>query len=96
VAKKRKGSRPSSSKGGKKKKASKSARTIVTKPRTGLESSKQVDFGPLKSHIRAHIDRLSKVKEPSPAVANALRSLQQVSADLTGQCQPSMILPTES
>ena len=92
--KKRKGSRPSSSKAGKKKKAAKSTRTLVAKPRTGLESKKHVDFGPLKMHLRAHIDRLSKVKEPSPAIANALRSLQQVSADLTGECQPSMILPT--
>jgi hypothetical protein len=95
VAKKRKGSRPSSAKGSKKKKASKPARIVVVKkPPTGLESQKHVDFKPLKTHIRAHIERLSKVQDPSPAVANALRSLQQVSADLSSECLPTMILPT--
>jgi hypothetical protein len=93
VAKKRKGSRPSSAKAGKKKKTAKS-RSMVSKPATGLESKKHVDFGPLKKHLYAHIDRLSKVKDPSPSVLKALSSLQQVSADLTGECQPSMILHT--
>jgi hypothetical protein len=95
VAKKRKASRSSSAKGKKKKGARKSAaRIVVKRPRTGLESYKQVDFKPLKTSIRAHIERLGKVKEPSPAVANALRVLQQVSDDLSVECQPSMILPT--
>jgi hypothetical protein len=96
VAKKRKASRSSSAKGSKKKKGARkaAARIVVKRPRTGLESYKQVDFKPLKTHIRAHIERLGKVKEPSPAVANALRVLQQVSDDLSVECQPSMILPT--
>jgi hypothetical protein len=95
VAKKRKASRPSSAKGSKKKSVRKAAtRIVVKKPRTGLESYKEVDFKPLKTHIRAHIERLGKVKEPSPAVANALRVLQQVSDDLSVECQPSMIIPT--
>ena len=95
MAKKRKGSRPSPAKGSKKKKATKPARIVVVKKaRTGLESPKHVDFKPLKTQIRAHIERLSQVKDPSPAVANALRSLQQVSADLSSECLPTMILPT--
>ena len=95
MAKKRKASRPSSSKGQKKKSAKKPARRAASKgPRTGLESSKEVDFRPLKVHIRAHIERLGKVKDPSPAVANALRSLQQVSESLSVECSPSMIIPT--
>jgi hypothetical protein len=48
----------------------------------------------LKTQIRKHIDRLGKVKEPSPAVANALRVLQQVSDDLSAECSPTMVLPT--
>ena len=94
MAKKRKASRPSSAKGKKKKSAKKPARAAATKPRTGLESSKEVDFRPLKMQIRAHIDRLGKVKDQSPAVANALRSLQQVSESLSVECSPSMIIPT--
>ena len=94
MAKKRKGSRPSSASGSRKKKASKPVRRRLTKPLTGLESAREVNFKPLKLHIRAHIERLSKVKDHSPAVANALRALQQVSSDLTNECQPSMIIPT--
>lgn len=94
MAKKRKVSRPSSSKGKKKKGAKKPARAAAPKLRTGLESSKEVDFRPLKMQIRAHIDRLGKVKDQSPAVANALRSLQQVSESLSVECSPSMIIPT--
>ena len=67
---------------------------LVKKPRTGLESYKEVDFRPLKTQMRAHIERLGKVKEPSSAVANALRALQQASDELNAECQPTMILPT--
>jgi hypothetical protein len=95
VAKKRKASKPSASAGKKKKKtASKPPRRIAVKPRTGLEDPQEVDFRPLKGHIKAHIERLSKVKEPSPAVTNAIRALRQVSDDLNVECQPSMIIPT--
>ena len=95
MAKKRKASRPSSSKGKKKKSAKKPARrAAVRKPRTGLESYKEVDFRPLKMQIRAHMERLGKVKDQSPAVANALRSLQQVSESLSAECSPSMVIPT--
>ena len=94
MSKKRKASRPSSSKGKKKKSAKKPARSAATKLRTGLESSKEVDFRPLKMQIRAHIDRLGKAKDQSPAVANALRSLQQLSETLSVECSPSMIIPT--
>ncbi len=108
MAKKRSASRPSSSSGGKKAKTSKSPRKSAAKPApkktpkksypkktlTGLEDPKVVDFNPLKTQIRAHIDRLSKVKNPSDAVTGALRSLRQVADDLTGQCQPTMSIPT--
>ena len=95
MAKKRKTSRSSSSKASKKKSARKPARSVaVKKPRTGLESVKEVDFRPLKTQLRAHIDRLSKVKDPSPTVANALRALQQVSSDLSVECSPTMVIPT--
>ena len=95
MAKKRKASRPSSSKGKKKKSAKKPARRAAArKPRTGLESYKEVDFRPLKMQIRAHMERLGKVKDQSPAVANALRSLQQVSESLSAECSPSMVIPT--
>jgi hypothetical protein len=95
VAKKRKASRPSSSKGKKKKSVRTPARrTAATKPRTGLESNKEVDFRPLKTQIRAHIERLEKTKDQSPAAANALRSLQQLSETLSVECSPSMIIPT--
>ena len=66
----------------------------MKKPRTGLESYTEVDFRPLKTQMRAHIERLGKVKEPSPAVANALRALQQASDELNAECQPTMIIPT--
>lgn len=93
MAKKRKGSRPSAA--GRKKKATKKVRgTVYAKSRTGLESAKEVDFRPLKTQIRAHINRLSKVKDPSLAVTNALRTLEQASSDLTTECLPTMVLPT--
>ena len=94
MAKKRKPSKPSAS--SRKKKAPKtSTRRVVTKKApTGLESTKHVDFRPLKTHLRAHIERLGQVKDPSPAVANALKSLREVSAALTAECSPSMIIPT--
>lgn len=95
MAKKRKSTRASSSKGSARKKASKPVRRVVTKkPPTGLESYKQVDFRPLKTQIRAHIERLSKVKAPSPTVENALRALRQASDELSAECSPTMILPT--
>ena len=101
MAKKRPASRPSSSSGGTKKKVTKPTKKAPTKaprffakkPRTGLENPKQVDFNPLKKQIRAHIDRLSKVKEPSDAIAGALRSLRQVTQELSNQCSPTMNLP---
>ena len=94
MAKKRKASRPSSSKGKKKKSVRTPARRAAAKPRTGLESYKEVDFRPLKTQIRAHIERLEKTKDQSPAAANALRSLQQLSETLSVECSPSMIIPT--
>jgi hypothetical protein len=99
VAKKRKGSKSSPASASKKRYASAPAARPVKpkkpkKPITGLENRKQVDFTPLKKQLRAHIARLEKAKKPSPAIANALRSLRQVSEELSVECSPSMILPT--
>jgi hypothetical protein len=102
VAKKRKSSRPSPKASKTKKKTASKAKTarkparriLVKKPVTGLEKYTEVDFRPLKAQMRAHIERLGKVKEPSSAVSSALRALQQASDELNAECQPTMIIPT--
>jgi hypothetical protein len=98
VAKKRKSSRPSrgTKKTSSRKKTSGASRRAAStkKMRTGLESTKEVDFRPLKAQIRAHIARLSTVQEPSSAVQSALQSLRQVQDDLTVECSPTMVLQT--
>lgn len=99
MAKKRKAARPAASRA--KKTTRKTARkpvrrtAVATKPLTGLESNKHVNFGPLKTQIRAHIERLSSAKVQSPAVQNALRSLREVQSTLTGECSPTMVIPTQ-
>jgi hypothetical protein len=105
MAKKRKASRSSASRGAKKKtagkkkapKAPKVTRAAVKRPaaayRSGLENPREVDFRPLKNQITAHIARLSGAKSQSPAIENAIRSLRQVQAELNGECSPTMILP---
>ncbi len=104
MAKKRKAARPASRSAKKKKKAVK--KKTARRPRAaaaapvalaqfdGLSSEKQIHFGPLKTQIRAHIERLRSVQQPSTAVQNALRSLEQVQADLTVDCSPTMVIPT--
>lgn len=100
MAKKRKGARPAASRSAKKtKKATRKTappkvKVIVKRPPTGLESSKEVNFNPLKVQLRAHIKRLSSVQDPSPAVQNALASLRQVQASLTSECLPTMVINT--
>ncbi len=95
MAKKRKGTRPTASRSARKTtKKTVRRKVLPTKPRTGLESDKEVDFRPLKTHISAHIERLSSVKDPTPGVQKALQSLRQVRADLSGECSPTMVLPT--
>lgn len=95
MVKKRKGSRPAASRRAKKttKKAA-PRKVIVKRPPTGLESSREVNFNPLKVQLRAHIKRLSSVPEPSLAIQNALTSLRQVQAALTSECLPTMVIPT--
>jgi hypothetical protein len=104
LAKKRKAA---PARGTKKKKAAKK-KTAARRPRAvaaapaaleqpmvdALANPYQVHFGPLKAQIKAHIERLKTVQQPSMSVQNALRSLEQVQADLTGECLPSMILNT--
>ena len=95
MAKKRKGARPAVSRGAKKTTRKTARRTVIPKkPRTGLESKKVVDFNPLKTHLKAHIERLSSAKEPSPAIQKALESLRQAQATLTSECLPTMVIPT--
>jgi hypothetical protein len=104
VAKKRKAAATSRSakkkKGAKKKTAARRTRAVAAAPAgfdpmaEALVNPKQVHFGPLKAQIKAHIERLRTVQQPSTSVLNALRSLEQVQADLTGECLPSMILNT--
>jgi hypothetical protein len=95
VAKKRKGARPTASRRAKKSTKKAAPRKIIVKrPPTGLESSKEVNFIPLKVQIRAHIKRLSSYPEPSPAIQRALDSLRQVQATLSSECLPTMVIPT--
>lgn len=96
MVKKRKGARPAS----RKKTTKKSTRTaaprkaMVTRQPTGLESSKQINFIPLKVQIRAHIRRLSSYPDPTPAMKSALDSLRQVQQALSSECSPTMVIPT--
>jgi len=95
VAKKRKGARPAASRRAKKTTKKAAPRKIMVKrPPTGLESSKEVNFIPLKVQIRAHIKRLSSYPEPSPAIQRTLDSLRQVQATLSSECSPTMVIPT--
>jgi hypothetical protein len=66
--------------------------TLLRKTRTGLENPKKADFRPLKRQIRAHIKRLSSVKDPSAKVQSALQSLKQVQRSLSRDCLPTMVL----
>lgn len=98
MAKKRKGARPAASRGVRKTARKKTAkktvrrRAVASKARTGLEKAGEVDFRPLKTHLKAHIERLSSAKEPSPAVQRALESLRQAQATLTSECLPTMVI----
>ncbi len=104
MAKKRKAARPAPRSAKKKKavkkktarrpRAAAAAPAALAQPFDGLTSEKQIHFGPLKTQIRAHIERLRSVQQPSPTILNALKSLEQVQADLTVECQPAMIIPT--
>ena len=85
MTKKRKVARRAASRGARKS-------TLFRKTRTGLENEKKVDFRPLKRQIRAHIKRLSSVKDPTAKVKNALRSLKQVQISLSRDCSPTMVL----
>ncbi len=63
-------------------------------PRSGLNDPKEVNLNPLKEHIRAYVDRLEKTKQPSPEIKKAVETLLRASMELTGECAPTMILPT--
>lgn len=88
MAKKRKRARPAASRGARK------TTVMLRKPRTGLESDKKVDFKPLKRLIRAHIKRLSLVKDPTLKLKDALQSLKQVQRNLRRDCLPTMVIET--
>jgi hypothetical protein len=68
--------------------------TLLRKTRTGLENPKKADLKPLKRLIRAHIKRLSSVKDPTSKVQSALQSLKQVQRNLSRDCLPTMVLDT--
>ena len=97
MAKKRKGARPAASRGAKKtvrKTTKKAVRKAAPRKRpTGLDSDTEIDFRPLKTHLRAHIAKLSSAKAPSPAIQKALESLKQAQDTLTSECLPTMVIP---
>lgn len=97
MAKKRKGVRKAASRGAKKtvrKTTKKAVRKAAPRKRpTGLDSDTEIDFRPLKTHLRAHIAKLSSAKAPSPAIQKALESLKQAQATLTSECLPTMVIP---
>ena len=97
MAKKRKGARPTASRSAKKtvrKTTKKAVRKAAPRKRpTGLDSDTEIDFRPLKTHLRAHIAKLSSAKAPSPAIQKALESLKQAQATLTSECLPTMVIP---
>jgi hypothetical protein len=99
VAKKRKGARPAASRGAKKtarktKTTKKAVRKAAPRKRpTGLDSDTEIDFRPLKTHLRAHIAKLSSAKAPSLAIQKALESLKQAQDTLTSECLPTMVIP---
>lgn len=86
------------SRGAKKKSASRAARrkTVAKRPtrrpRTGLENPKQINLTPLKAQLRAHIERLERVKEPSLQVQQTLEILQRARQELSSPCGSTMVL----
>lgn len=104
---KKKGARPTASRGAKKKSAPRGARrkTATKRPRagsapkrilTGLENPKEVDLTPLKAQLRAHVERLERVKEPrSLQIQQTLEILQRARAELSSPCGLSMVIATE-
>jgi hypothetical protein len=101
VAKKRKGARPvkKASRSVKKKATKKAApRKTMAMPEqpTGLERAGWSNFNPLKDLMAKHIERLEAARVPDPdrRIANAIQILKDARTALTGQCTPSMELPT--
>jgi hypothetical protein len=99
VAKKRKGARPAKrakpARSVRKKTAGRAglSKAMAKQTPTGLDNENEVDFRPLKTLIKSHIARLRAAK-PSDPVTNALRSLERVQNELTGECSPTMVIPT--
>ena len=97
MAKKRKGARPAkkASRSVKKKAPRKAAaRKAMAGHKTGLEVAGKANLNPLKELMGKHIERLESISAPNEKVANALRVLRQARADLTNECQPTMVIPT--
>ena len=108
MAKKKKGARPSASRGARKKAASRPTRrkTAAKRPRAstrqlsatggwlGLENPNQVNLTPLKAHLRAHIERLENVSDPSPQIRETLDILRKARQELSSPCGLSMVIAT--
>jgi hypothetical protein len=55
---------------------------------------KQLDLRPLKKQLKAHVDLLSTHGSAGDLrVQNAIARLQRMDAELTEDCDPTMILP---
>jgi len=69
----------------------KAAGKKVAKKRATKASKHELDLGPLKKQIRAHVQLLSTAKSSDPRVAGALETLSRARAEL--ECGDSMIIP---
>ena len=99
MAKKGKAKRPSGARG--KKKAPKkgvkkkvASKAMAKQPPTGLEDPKEVNFNFLKEQMKAHINRLASAPNQTDKVRNAHAVLVRAQAELTGECSPTMVIPT--
>jgi hypothetical protein len=96
VAKARKSARKTG--GGSRKAAVKASRkkasgkTKTAKKRASA-SKNELNFGPLKKQLKAHVEKLSASRSSDPRVQNALSSLQRLQAELTQECTPTMTIP---
>ena len=88
MAKKRKTSRKAASR--KKKTAPKRARR-ASAPLVSMKGTK-VNLSPLKTRMKAHIEKLKAAKNPEPKVALAIDTLTRSLNELNDECLPTMEL----
>ena len=99
MAKKKKGARTAASRGTRKKAASarggarkKSVRRAVPASKTGLENPREINLTPIKAQIKAHIERLERMKYLAPEAQQVLKTLQVASLELSSPCGPTMVI----